>query len=283
VTALPAAAGTELHEGELVAAVADRPVILLQADLPLYRDLGPGDSGPDVVALQRSLARLGHRIRAGEAGILGPSTQAAVSAVWRAAGYPPLAAAPSPDDPAGTAVRVARSEVLTVAHPPALVLRVDVRLGGSVDPTQPVLVVADGGLVVRAVLDGPQAALVRPGMSGVLAGAAVTVLRVEPPADPTASGGATAVLGPASSVPLDPSLAGSNQPLAIDLAPPTPEPVLAIPISAIRSDGDTSYVVVAGHGGSRRAEVVVGSIVGGWVEVRSGDVGAGDRVVVRAP
>lgn len=52
------APGDQVVEGDAVAFVANRPVIVLNADLPMYRTVYPGDRGPDVSALQQSLERL---------------------------------------------------------------------------------------------------------------------------------------------------------------------------------------------------------------------------------
>jgi hypothetical protein len=282
VTALPVAAGTALREGELVLAVAGRPVILLQSDLPLYRDLGPGDSGPDVAGVQRSLGRLGRRIPRSEAGTFGAATQAGIAAVWRAAGYEPTVSGPTPEDPTASGVRLLRAEVATVTQAPATVTAVAVRLGGTVDPAVAAVTLADGGLVVRVRLDGPQASLLQPGQDAALGDVPLTVVRIEPPADSGTAGSGTAVLGPVALASIDPALAGTNQAVEIDLATGSPDPVLAVPITALRSDGNRDYVVVDdGDRHDRRVEVGAGETAGGWVEVRTGDLHEGDRVVVR--
>jgi hypothetical protein len=282
VTALPAQVGGALREGQLVIAVADRPVILLQADLPFYRDLGPGAGGPDVAALQRSLARLGRRVPRSESGVFGGATQSGVATVWRAAGYEPARTAPTPEDPAGSGVRLLRSEVVGVGAGTATVPRRGVRRGGTVDATQPAVVLADGGLVVRVRLDGPTAALLREGMTAALGDVPLAVIRIEPPADENALGAGTAVLGASGEARIDPALAGTVQPLQIDLATGSAEPVLAVPVTALRSDGGHDYVVVDHGERDERIEVGVGATVGGWIEVRTGDLQEGDRVVVRA-
>ncbi|MCB2412674.1 hypothetical protein LGT39_07435 [Demequina sp. TTPB684] len=51
--------GAELAEGAVALEVSGRPVILLQGELPVYRDLRPGSKGDDVLQLEQSLVRLG--------------------------------------------------------------------------------------------------------------------------------------------------------------------------------------------------------------------------------
>jgi multidrug efflux pump subunit AcrA (membrane-fusion protein) len=52
--------GDELAEGDVVLEVTGRPVIALQGELPMYRALRPGMTGPDVEQLEQTLERLGH-------------------------------------------------------------------------------------------------------------------------------------------------------------------------------------------------------------------------------
>ncbi len=52
--------GGTLGEGQLALEVAGRPVLFLQGEIPMYRDLRPGSSGVDVEQLELALARLGY-------------------------------------------------------------------------------------------------------------------------------------------------------------------------------------------------------------------------------
>jgi peptidoglycan hydrolase-like protein with peptidoglycan-binding domain len=85
----------KLISGQLVASVDGRPVIGLATSVPLWRDLEKGDTGDDVLGLQRELARLGYAVRAD--GILGTETIGAVARLIRPAethGDPPLTNVP---------------------------------------------------------------------------------------------------------------------------------------------------------------------------------------------
>ena len=59
VTGQPPAPGATLEEGQVVLQITGRPVIVLGGDIPTYRDLAPGSSGPDVAELEVALQRLG--------------------------------------------------------------------------------------------------------------------------------------------------------------------------------------------------------------------------------
>jgi peptidoglycan hydrolase-like protein with peptidoglycan-binding domain len=49
-----------LERGDLLYRVNERPVTLLYGDVPMYRDLRPGDTGTDVAQLKANLAELGY-------------------------------------------------------------------------------------------------------------------------------------------------------------------------------------------------------------------------------
>ena len=80
-------AGQEMRTGQVILEVEGAPVFLLQGDLPLWREIGPGVSGPDVAMLRAALAKLGHA-----AGVEGKQAydqdlSAAIGALYGAAGY----------------------------------------------------------------------------------------------------------------------------------------------------------------------------------------------------
>ncbi|KHL02225.1 efflux RND transporter periplasmic adaptor subunit [Sinomonas humi] len=60
VTSVAKAQGNPVAFGDLLATVSGVPVFLLPEDVPLYRDLRQGDTGPDVSAFQTLLLRLGY-------------------------------------------------------------------------------------------------------------------------------------------------------------------------------------------------------------------------------
>lgn len=96
VTEAPLGRGDHVRAGQLIAAVSGRPVFGLNLRIPLYRDLAPGDIGPDVASLQESLAALG--LYSGSIdGEYGTMTGRAVGLMYeRAAHTPPPAVALEP-------------------------------------------------------------------------------------------------------------------------------------------------------------------------------------------
>lgn len=79
--------GTELTEGSIALEVSGRPVILLQGDLPVYRDLRPGSKGDDVLQLEQALNRLGFLTTADE--VWSDATGAAIQSLYATVGYTP--------------------------------------------------------------------------------------------------------------------------------------------------------------------------------------------------
>lgn len=86
--------GTVVEAGMVLLEVKGRPVIVLPGELPVYRTLQVGASGPDVVQLQASLGEMG--FDAGASGVYDAATASAVAALFTQAGYTP------PEPPEGT-------------------------------------------------------------------------------------------------------------------------------------------------------------------------------------
>ncbi|WP_407912755.1 peptidoglycan-binding protein [Kitasatospora sp. NE20-6] len=107
VSALAVKAGDRVENGQLLAEVSGRPLVVLHGAVPAYRDLRPGSSGPDVAQLQAALADLGHGRGADDEGDYGPGTAAAVTAYYRGLGRQAPTAGPA----ARQAVDAARQAV----------------------------------------------------------------------------------------------------------------------------------------------------------------------------
>lgn len=88
VTAQTVKRGDTVESGTLLGEVSGRPVIALVTPFRLYRDLYPGDSGPDVKALQDALSDLGYYTGVSD-GAYGAGTAAAVRAMYERDGYAP--------------------------------------------------------------------------------------------------------------------------------------------------------------------------------------------------
>lgn len=86
--------GTTVDAASVVLEVAGRPVIALPGELPAYRTLRVGVSGPDVLQLKQALAALGINPGNVESDVYDAATVAAVDQLYVTAGYPSPAASP---------------------------------------------------------------------------------------------------------------------------------------------------------------------------------------------
>ncbi|MFC8597082.1 peptidoglycan-binding protein [Isoptericola sp. NPDC057191] len=118
VTSATPAKGSRVSSGRVLAGVSGRPLIALDLQLPLYRDLTPGTTGPDVRSLQQALVDLG-LLHGAVDGEYGPATSGAVTALYTRSGYDPPAA-----------VRYAGAETADEVLPPA-----DAGAGAETDET----------------------------------------------------------------------------------------------------------------------------------------------------
>ncbi len=103
-----------LTEGSKAGDIGGRPVLVLEGEKPMYRDIRPGDRGEDVTALKASLRRLGYESSGGDA--FDRSAERAVSEWMRASGYEPFGPTDAQSDrlkQAADAVREAREQVAT--------------------------------------------------------------------------------------------------------------------------------------------------------------------------
>ena len=98
--------GAELSALSIALEVTGRPVIVLPGELPAYRTLTFGVSGPDVLQLKAALAEVGIEPGDRESDVFDEATANAVGELYRQAGYP----APTPEEGAD-AVRAAEEGV----------------------------------------------------------------------------------------------------------------------------------------------------------------------------
>lgn len=104
VTSVNTKKGGLVTVGTAVATVNGQPVFALRSAFPLYRDLGPGDQGVDVRALQQNLVDMG--LLGTADGTFGPATASAVAGLFTHAGFD-VPRRDAPPAPASPAVRVA--------------------------------------------------------------------------------------------------------------------------------------------------------------------------------
>lgn len=296
VTSLEAALGDQVDEGQVVASVSGRPVIVLRGAFPMFRELVPGVKGVDVVQLQESLTRLG--LYDGEIdGSFGWSTQRAVRDLYRENSYEPsrfVAIATPGENAEGagsiqptvtTGIQVPLDELVFVPELPADVVATHVKVGAIPAPAGPLLDLSAGEVLVTTALPAWQIETIEVGTRATIidevTATSLTAEVVAIAAEPEP--GSEVLEREVRLRPLESAghLVGTNVRVTFTLAA-TEGPVMAVPITAVWTSGETRFVTVSETGTHRDVAVETGLVVGGWVEIRDTDgaLAEGDQVVV---
>jgi Putative peptidoglycan binding domain/HlyD family secretion protein len=313
ISKLKVAAGDTITNGEQLAELDGEPLFALTGTVPAWRDLTPGESGPDVTELQKALASLGYYDDGDTPGYFGSATEYAVSLYYQHLGY----TAPSSGG-------VPAADVVFLPSLPATVVAVNGATGEQ--PGQPFLELAPrGSLALTGELPAAYAGQVKPGLkvtiydevTGIHATGTVTGLGTATTTVPTgtvvdigsgsssassssSSSGSTGSSGSSSSgssgatpfIPLTvhPSarlasaLNGENVLVTVQTGQ-TEGPVLTVPVAAIvtTASGTSQVTVVGAHGKQADVPVTPGISENGYVQVtpvKPGALAPGDRVVV---
>lgn len=269
VVDLPVGVGEPVVSGQVVAVVSDRPVIVVGMPVPLYRTLTRGVVGEDVSRFQRALIELGYEVEVD--GLFGRETQAATRSLYEDLGFE----AATEGEGFAAQVVVPLGEVVGVASFPAVVASVNATVGSVADG--PLLFVTTSELVVDAVVETSLAALLAPGTRAMAEGDWELVALSNSGRDET--GRAVVRFGAVEAMPS--GMLGRDLRIEAELAA-TEGPVLAVPVTAIRSGADGEQVRVVGpDGGVRSVGVRTGISVGGWVEIVSADEELSPGMLVR--
>jgi len=316
ISKLDAAAGDTITNGEQLAEIDGQPLFALTGTVPAWRDLTPGENGPDVTELQEALASLGYYDDGDTSGYFGSATEYAVSLYYEHLGYTPPSSGGVP-----------AADVVFLPSLPATVVAVNGATGQQ--PGQPFLeLAARGSLALTGELPPAYAGQVRSGLkvtiydevTGIRATGTVADLGTATAVAPTgtvvdigggsdsagssgsAGSGSTGSSGSSGSSsgssgatlfipltvhpakPLASALNGENVLVTVETGQ-TEGPVFTVPVAAIVTTASgTSYVTVTGgHGKQTQVPVTPGISENGYVQVTpvtSGALAAGDHVVV---
>ena len=306
ISRLDAAAGQTISNGEKLAEIDGEPLFALAGRVPAWRDITPGESGPDVAELQKALASLGYYAGGDTPGLFGTATEEAVSLYYGHLGYTPPATGGVP-----------LTDVIFLPSLPAKVIAVNGAKGQQ--PGQPFLeLAARGSLALTGELPPAYAAQVKPGLkvkifdevTGIHAAGSIadvgTATTITPIGAVVNVGGGSTSVGAAGSTGAGPTGSGAAGtsgaansgsaanpgatpfiPLTVDPSKPLPAalngenvlvtvetgrtegPVLTVPVAAIVTTGSgTSYVTVAGADGKQaQVPVTPGISENGYVQV----------------
>jgi peptidoglycan hydrolase-like protein with peptidoglycan-binding domain len=314
ISKLEVAAGDTIKNGEQLAEIDGEPLFVLKGAVPAWRDLTPGESGPDVTELQNALTSLGYYYGGDTPGYFGSATESAVSLYYTHLGYTPPSSGGVPE-----------SDVVFLPSLPATVVAVNGTAGEQ--PGQPFFELAPrGSLALTGELPAAYTSQVKHGLkvmiydevTGIHATGTVTDLGTATTNTPvgavvsvgensSSAAGGTGSTGTGSTgssgssgsgtgaTPFIPVIVRPSKPLAAALngenvlvtveTGRTSGPVLTVPVAAIVSTASgRSYVTVVGaHGKQTEVTVTPGISENGYVEVTPANpsaLAAGDSVVV---
>lgn len=293
VTAVATAPGAQVQDGSLIAAVAGRPVFVLQGHIPAYSTMSYGSSGVEVSELQAGLEAIGFSIGSDTAGTYGAGTAAAVAALYQRAGYAPVTAA-GPGGGSGAKHKarpkqyatVPLGEVMFTPSLPVTVVSV-AHLGETIASGKPLAKLGSGRLVFQATTDVNTASLLKVGASGratsdLSNGSFAIRLRAKRPGRAPAGGPGSKLtftpIHPAAAAPY----VGQNMALHVHTGQ-AGGLQWVVPVSAVITNASGASSVTVLHG-SRQVSVPVhaGLAFQGREVVRpiGGGLKAGDQVVI---
>lgn len=173
VTAVATAPGAQVGDGSLIAAVAGRPVFVLQGQIPAYSTMSYGSGGVEVSELQAGLQAAGFSIGSDTAGFYGHGTAAAVAGLYQRAGYVPVTTAIPAAGGSGAKHRARPEQYATVPlgqvmFTPSLPVNVvsAAHLGQTISSGKPLVRLGSGQLSFQASTDLNTASLLKVGASG---------------------------------------------------------------------------------------------------------------------
>lgn len=279
VTAAPVARGTLVRSPDVVSVINGSPVFAMAGSFPLYRDLTAGVTGPDVRQVQDALQAAGLPIPERELGTFGPSTQKAIAALYRNAGFEaPRSELPATEStggaeapggetaattappPVATAPMLPQTAVVTLRHLPATIAAVP-KVGTAVGGDKPFITLASGPLLGKADVAATSAAGLSPGQPVAMELGSERATGKVASVTPSESGTAVVVT---PDKPLDPKWAGQDVLSRIMLDVVAPKGLIVPSASIADGPNGTSYVLRRSANGDldRIAVTEVGSLAG---------------------
>lgn len=252
VTAIGVRVGAPVKTGDLLAVVSGVPTFAFVTRIPFYRDLGLGDTGPDVAALERALVAAGKLGRADS--VFDGRTAAALSELYARAGAAALGL--------GGRVRLASSTSVPAGSE---VAEIDAAVGEVVTRGTPLMV-----LTART----PTATCRVPETAAISAGERLSIGVVRSVASPDPASGQRDVVVTLAR----PSASAEPGDLVLPLRV-TKTAVLTVPAGGIWVGVAGSFVVrKVVDGNVRPVRVRVGATAGGYVAIFGRGLAAGDEV-----
>lgn len=271
VTSVEVASGNVIEEGSILLAIDGRPMVAAKSSTAFWRDLGVGDAGADVAALQRVLATAGYSVSPD--GNFDDATQEALREWQLDHGF---------SQPDG----LFKLNDVIVGSWPRRAGQVTVEIGDFVQPGSDLLTLTSDDQVVTAELLPSDRLRVDPGdlariiLSATQEQFSGTLMDISSTPVPRDDGSMVYL----AEIELDEEDSWDAPPgvqVEVRIIVAQAEDVLTVPLAALGSSGRGEPVVrvVAENGMVRSVAVDVGASQGAWVEV-DGNISADDTVLV---
>jgi len=293
VTAVGTSSGAHVADGSLIAAVAGRPVFVMQGRIPAYSAMSYGSTGIEVNELQAGLDAAGFGVGFDTAGTYGAGTAAAVAELYQRDGYAPVTA-PGPAGGSGGKHKakpvqyatVPLGEIMFTPSLPVTVVAV-ARLGQTIASGKPLATLGSGQLTFQTNTDLNTASLLKVGATGRATSDLsngsfkIKLIAKRPGSGPGGGPGSKLTLRPVSSAAAA-SFVGQNMALHVQTGQ-AGGLQWVVPVSAVVTNASGASSVTVVHG-SRQVSVPVqaGLAYAGQEVVRPihGGLKAGDQVVI---
>jgi peptidoglycan hydrolase-like protein with peptidoglycan-binding domain len=293
ITALPAA-GQVVRQGQVLYQVSGIPVVLLYGQVPAYRDLTGGMTGPDVTELNADLVKLGYATSAQldpRSGYFSPETAYALERLQARLGVTITGTLAL-----GQAVFLPAAIQVTALGPTTVP-------GGTATPGSAVLTASSTTPEVTIALDAAQQSEVKVGEHVTITlpdghntpGVVSSVGTVATAPSSASSGGSGSSSGGSASIPTitvevtlsNPKAAGhlNQAPVVVTITTGSVSSALVVPVDALLAQANGGYAVeVTGPRGHHLVAVSPGEFddAAGLVQVSGAGLAAGQRVVVPA-
>lgn len=264
--------------GQAVLEIEGRPLIAMPGRFPFYRDLAPGDRGPDVRQLQNGLRAAGWDVR-DRPGFFGSGTARAIRKMYFRVGYEPTSSGNAPaigESSADLSAAVTKAtsprlsvlarELWTLPILPVTIAAATVRVGTQLQGGE-----AFGSVPGPTRLRGELPSDIAPDqrwkkVQVMDAAGSAWAARLEPGEGSNERLLDVRVLDGRAKVP-----AGSSYEVRL-IGDSTPGPVLVLPVSAVRQSGDGKlFVLVDDNGTIRKVTITTGVVAGDEVQVVPAD------------
>ncbi len=264
--------GVSAVQGNTLFTVNAQPVVLLYGDLPAWRTMRKGSEGADVQQLEAALVALGYD----------PDGNVTVDEEFSS--YTRTMVKDWQEAIGATVDGVVDQGEVVFGSGPIRIADALVDVGSRVNDGSPVLATSSNDVKVTATLSGSEESLFEEGdrVTVTLPDGSDAAGTVETLDTTVAQNGSSTTEAAIRLDDPDAATSFGDASVEVTIATDAAYDVLTVPVTALLALAEGGYAVEvdAGGGATRLVAVDPGMYAGGYVEISSGDLASGDRVVI---